>query len=45
VKPAAIIADMLEDNYEDRSNKEREEERIVPRARDFLKTCRRLSPT
>jgi nicotinamidase/pyrazinamidase len=43
VKPAVIIVDMLEDNYGDRSNKEREEEKIVPRVRDFLKACRRLS--
>ncbi len=43
MRPAIIIVDMLEDNYGDRSNKEREEEKIVPRVRDFLKTCRRFS--
>jgi nicotinamidase/pyrazinamidase len=43
VKPAVLIVDMLEDNYGDRSNKEREEERIVRPVRDFLKVCRGLS--
>lgn len=39
MKPAVIIVDMVEDNYEDRSM-EREEEKIVTPVRDFLKTCR-----
>ena len=43
MQPVVIIVDMLEDNYGDRSNKEREEERIVSPVRDFLKACRRLS--
>ena len=43
MKPALIIVDMLEDNYGDRTNKDREEERIVPLVRDFLKTCRGIS--
>ncbi len=43
MKPAIIIVDMLEDNYGDRSDKDREEERIVPNVRDFLKTCRGCS--
>jgi nicotinamidase-related amidase len=43
MKPAVVIVDMLEDNYGDRSKKEREEEKIVPPVRDFLKTCRSLS--
>ncbi len=43
MKPAVIIVDMLEDNYGDRSDREREEERIVRPVWDFLKTCRRLS--
>ncbi len=43
VKPVVIIVDMLEDNYGDRFNKEREEERIVPLVRDFLKICRDVS--
>jgi nicotinamidase/pyrazinamidase len=43
LKPAVIIVDMLEDNYGDRSNRQREEERIVPFVRNFLKTCRKLS--
>jgi nicotinamidase/pyrazinamidase len=34
---------MLEDNYGDRSNNEREEERIVGPARGFLRECRNLS--
>jgi len=40
VRPAIIIVDMLEDSYRDRSDKNREEERIVPLVRDFLRTCR-----
>jgi nicotinamidase/pyrazinamidase len=43
VKPAVVIIDMLEDNYGDRSNREREEERIVRPVRDLLRVCRRLS--
>ncbi len=43
MKPAVVIVDMLEDNYGDRSDKERERERIVIPVRDFLKTCRRIS--
>lgn len=43
MKPVVVIVDMLEDNYGDRSNKEREEERIVRPVRDFLKVCRGLS--
>jgi nicotinamidase/pyrazinamidase len=43
VKPVVVIIDMLEDNYGDRSNKEREEEKIVRPVRDFLTVCRSLS--
>lgn len=43
MKPVVIIVDMLHDNYGDRSNKETEEEQIVPRVRDFLRTCRHFS--
>lgn len=43
MKPAVVIVDMLEDNYGDRSNREREEERIVRPVREFLKVCRSLS--
>jgi nicotinamidase-related amidase len=43
MRPAVIIVDMLEDNYRDRSNREREQERIVVPVRDFLRRCRELS--
>ncbi|OPY69976.1 MAG: Peroxyureidoacrylate/ureidoacrylate amidohydrolase RutB [Syntrophorhabdaceae bacterium PtaU1.Bin034] len=43
MKPAVVIVDMLEDNYGDRSDKKREEERIVRPVRDFLRVCRSLS--
>jgi len=43
MKPAVIIVDMLEDNYRERSNGEREEDRIVLPVRDFLKACRETS--
>jgi nicotinamidase-related amidase len=40
MKPAIIIVDMLEDNYDAIRKGEKEEEKIVPHVRDFLKTCR-----
>ncbi len=43
MKPAIIIVDMLEDSYRVKKAVEREEEKIVPRVRDFLKKCRSLS--
>ncbi len=43
MRPAVIIVDMLEDSYKVKKDVEREEEKIVPRVRDFLKTCRTLS--
>jgi hypothetical protein len=43
VKPAVVIIDTLEDSYGGRSDREREEERIVRPGRDFLGVGRRLS--
>jgi nicotinamidase/pyrazinamidase len=43
MKPAIIIVDMLEDSYRVKKAVEREEEKIVPKVRDFLKKCRSLS--
>ena len=43
MKPAIIIVDMLEGNYGKERNPDREEEKIVPAVRDFLKRCRSLS--
>ncbi|MCX8022398.1 MAG: cysteine hydrolase [Syntrophorhabdaceae bacterium] len=43
MKPAVIIVDMLEDSYKKKGNGEREEEKIVPKVRDFLKDCRSLA--
>ena len=40
MKPAIIIVDMLEGNYDAIRKGEKEEEKIVPHVRDFLKTCR-----
>jgi nicotinamidase/pyrazinamidase len=43
MKPAIIIVDMLEDNYLYERTGAREEEKIVPIARAFLKKCRGLA--
>jgi len=43
MKPAVIIVDMLEGNYSNTRTGEKEEEKIIPGVRDFLKTCRGLS--
>ena len=43
MNPAVIIVDMLEGNYGENRKGEREEEKIIPHVRDFLKTCRNLS--
>ena len=43
MKPAIIVVDMLEDSYRVKKAVEREEEKIVPKVRDFLKECRSLS--
>jgi nicotinamidase-related amidase len=43
MKPAIIIVDILEGNYGTERNADREEEKIVPVVRDFLKKCRGLS--
>jgi nicotinamidase/pyrazinamidase len=43
VKPAVIIVDMLEGNYGKERTGDREEEKIIPFVRDFLKGCRLLS--
>ena len=43
MKPAVIIVDMLVDGYKEPRNPAREEEKIVPLVRDFLKRCRGLS--
>lgn len=42
MKPAIIIVDMLEGNYTKPLTGEKEEEKIVPVVRDFLKTARGL---
>lgn len=43
MKPAVIIVDMLEGNYSEKRTGEKEEEKIVPLVRDFLKKSRSLS--
>lgn len=43
MNPAVIIVDMLEDNLGKNRRGEREEEKIIPHVRDFLKTCRGFS--
>jgi nicotinamidase/pyrazinamidase len=43
VKPAVIIVDMLEGNYGEERTGDKEEEKIIPLVRDFLKTCRLLA--
>ena len=40
MKPAVIIVDMLEGNYDKERTGEKEEEKIIPHVRDFLHTCR-----
>jgi nicotinamidase/pyrazinamidase len=40
MRPAVIIVDMLEGNYDAIRKGEKEEEKIVPPVRDFLKICR-----
>lgn len=42
MRPAIIIVDMLEGNYDKVRKGVKEEEKIVPLVRDFLKTCRRI---
>jgi nicotinamidase-related amidase len=42
MNPAVIIVDMLEDNYNG-IRTDREEDRIIPHVRAFLRECRRLS--
>lgn len=41
MKPAIIIVDMLEGGYDKVRKGEKEEEKIIPLVRDFLKKCRR----
>ncbi|HEX2964359.1 MAG TPA: isochorismatase family cysteine hydrolase [Syntrophorhabdaceae bacterium] len=43
MRPVIIVVDMLEGNYEKNRNPEREEEKIVPLVRGFLKQCRSQS--
>ena len=40
MRPAVIIVDMLEDNYGKERSGLKEEERIIPTVRDFLRRCR-----
>jgi nicotinamidase/pyrazinamidase len=42
VKPAVIIVDMLRGNYSKERTGEKEEEKIIPLVRNFLRACRRL---
>jgi nicotinamidase-related amidase len=42
MRPAIIIVDMLEGNYDKIRKGAKEEEKIVPLVRDFLKACRRI---
>jgi len=42
VKPAVIVVDMLEDNYEKDRKEEREDVKIIVPVRDFLATCRSI---
>jgi nicotinamidase/pyrazinamidase len=41
--PAVIVVDMLEGNYEHIQTDDRDEMKIIPLARDFLKQCRTQS--
>lgn len=41
MKPAIIVVDMLEGNYEFITDPARDEVRIIPGVRDFLKQCRK----
>lgn len=43
MRPAVIIVDMLEGNYGKERTGKKEEEKIIPHVRDFLRTCRGLS--
>lgn len=43
MKPAVVVVDMLEGNYEHIQDPERDEVRIIPLVRDFLKSCRSKS--
>lgn len=43
MKPAVIIVDMLEGNYNKERTGDREDEKIIPLVRDTLKKCRALS--
>ncbi len=43
MKPAVIIVDMLEGNYDRQRTGEKEQEKIVPLVRDFLHRSRELS--
>ncbi len=40
MKPAVIVVDMLEGNYEHIPAEDRDEIRIIPLVREFLKSCR-----
>jgi nicotinamidase-related amidase len=40
MKPAVIVVDMLVGNYEHIQGEDRDEVKIIPRVRDFLKQCR-----
>ena len=43
LKPAIIIVDMLEGNYGTSRTGEKEEEKIIPNVKMFLKKCREIS--
>ena len=43
MKPAVIIVDMLEGNYDKTRKGEKEEEKIIPFVRNFLHKCRKVN--
>ncbi len=43
MKPAVVVVDMLEGNYDKPLKSEKEEVKIVPVVRDFLQSCRNLA--
>lgn len=43
MSPAVVVVDMLEGNYEHIQKEDRDEMRIIPLVRDFLKLCRSKS--
>ncbi|MBI5591766.1 MAG: cysteine hydrolase [Deltaproteobacteria bacterium] len=43
MQPSVIVVDMLEGNYEHIPTGDRDERKIIPLVRDFLKQCRRIS--